>query len=307
VVTGRLVHVGNVVVDVLAAVPALPGPGGDVLARALGAVVGGGFNVMAAAARQGVPVHYGGAHGTGPFGDLTRAALRTAGIAVLQPPRPADTGAVMVIVDDTGERTLVSGPAAVAGPTATELARVRPRAGDAVSVTGYGVLEPAGREALLAWVHALDPDVLVVLDPGPLSPAAEPAALAALVARADWCSASAREAVEMTGEADPARAAVALARRAGRGALVRTGADGCVLASAGAAPLLVPGVPVTPVDTTGAGDAHTGVFIAALLSGHEAPEAARLANAAAAFAVTAPGPATAPTAAQLADFLAARA
>lgn len=300
----RLVHLGNVLVDVVAAVPAMPARGGDVLATSLGAAVGGGFNLMSAAARQGVPVAYAGALGTGPFADLIRAALTGAGITALCPPRPADAAAVVVIVDGDGERTLLSSPVGVAGPTATELADVRPAAGDVVSLTGYGLLEPLSRVALLDWVPRLPAGVLVGVDPGPLAPSARPAALRAVLARADWVSASAREAVELTGLADPERAAVALAGRTRRGALVRTGAAGCVLAESGAAPLAVPGVAVRPVDTTGAGDTHTGVFLAGLLAGRDAPSAARTANAAAAFAVTRPGPATAPTATELAGFLA---
>ena len=70
----RLLHLGNVVVDLVMDVPALPGRGGDVLARDTALAPGGGFNVMAAAARQGLAVSYGGAHGTGPFGDLARPA-----------------------------------------------------------------------------------------------------------------------------------------------------------------------------------------------------------------------------------------
>jgi sugar/nucleoside kinase (ribokinase family) len=302
---GRLVHVGNVLVDVVATVDALPAAGGDVLAATMGATVGGGFNLMVAAARQGLGVGYAGAHGSGPFGELARAALAAAGIAVLLPPRPTDTGVVIVIVDADGERTLVSSPAAVANATAAELSGVRPAADDAVSITGYALLEPAGRDGLLGWVCALPAGTLVVLDPGPLAPAAEPAALAALLARADWCTASTPEAAEITGESDPLRAAAAVARRTRRGALVRTGAGGCVLVEAGGAPLRLPGVPVTAVDTTGAGDAHTGAFIAALMSGETGPTAARRANAAAAYAVTVPGPATAPTGAELAQFLAA--
>ena len=301
----RLVHLGNVLVDVVAAVPALPARGADVLATSLGATVGGGFNLMSAAARQGVPVDYAGAHGTGPFADLVRAALAGAGIAALCPPRPTDSAVVVVIVDGDGERTLLSSPVGVAGPTAAELAGVRPAAGDVVSLTGYGLLEPASRAALLDWLPRLPVGVLVGVDPGPLAPAAQPAALHEVLARADWVSASAREAVELTGLADPERAAAALSGRTRRGALVRTGAAGCVLAEAGAAPLAVPGVAVRPVDTTGAGDTHTGVFLAALLSGQDAPAAARTANAAAAFAVTRRGPATAPTAAELTGFLAA--
>src|SRR5438067_4566455 len=72
---GRLLHLGNVVVDVVLPVPALPPRGGDVLASQARTTAGGGFNVMSAAARQGLRVSYAGAHGTGPFADLARAAL----------------------------------------------------------------------------------------------------------------------------------------------------------------------------------------------------------------------------------------
>jgi sugar/nucleoside kinase (ribokinase family) len=91
--------------------------------------------------------------------------------------------------------------------------------------------------------------------------------------------------------------------------LVRTGPDGCLLAGPAAGPgragvARVPGFPAAVVDTTGAGDTHTGVFLAALAAGADPAAAARRANAAAAISVTRPGPATAPTAAELDRFLA---
>jgi sugar/nucleoside kinase (ribokinase family) len=85
--------------------------------------------------------------------------------------------------------------------------------------------------------------------------------------------------------------------------LVRTGPDGCLLDFSATEPLAVPGFPVTEVDSNGAGDTHTGTFIAALAAGTDAAEAARRANAAAAISVTRRGPATAPTATELAQFL----
>lgn len=303
----HLIHLGNALVDVVATVAALPAAGGDVLASGLSAHVGGGFNLMAAAARQGVVgVDYAGAHGTGPLGDVVRAALRAEGIRLVAPPRPVDSAAVVVLVDAAGERTLVSSPTGVAGPTAVELSGVEPAAGDAVTVTGYGLLEPVSRAALLDWLPRLPPAVLVVLDPGPLAVAAQPGALAVVLERADWVSANAREAAELTGLAAPAAAAAELARRVRCGAVVRAGADGCVLAVAGERPRELPGVPVRQLDSTGAGDTHTGVFVAGLLAGRDPGAAARLANAAAAIAVTRAGPATAPTAAELAAFLAER-
>jgi sugar/nucleoside kinase (ribokinase family) len=56
---------------------------------------------------------------------------------------------------------------------------------------------------------------------------------------------------------------------------------------------------VAAVDTTGAGDAHSGVFLAALAGGLSPARAARRANAAAALSVTRPGPATSPTRTEL--------
>ena len=58
----------------------------------------------------------------------------------------------------------------------------------------------------------------------------------------------------------------------------------------------MPGFPVDAVDTNGAGDAHAGVLVAALLRGEGLLPAVRRANAAAAIATTRRGPATAPVA-----------
>jgi sugar/nucleoside kinase (ribokinase family) len=88
--------------------------------------------------------------------------------------------------------------------------------------------------------------------------------------------------------------------------LVRTGPAGCLIGHRDRDPVTVPGFRVDVVDTNGAGDAHTGTFIATLAAGAGEVAAARAANAAAALSVTRRGPATAPTAAELAAFLAAR-
>ncbi|MGW5697992.1 PfkB family carbohydrate kinase, partial [Streptomyces asiaticus] len=65
----------------------------------------------------------------------------------------------------------------------------------------------------------------------------------------------------------------------------------------------IPGRRVTAVDSNGAGDAHTGAFLALLGHGLDLGSAVEGANAAAAFAVTRHGPATGPTADELLDLL----
>jgi sugar/nucleoside kinase (ribokinase family) len=299
---GRLLYLGNVVIDLVLTVPALPDRGGDVLAGPSRATPGGGFNVMTAAARQGLPVAYGGAHGRGPFGDLARSGLATAGISVLLPPAAdPDTGVVVSMTDAGGERTFVTSPGAEARLTAADLAAVAPGPRDAVALSGYSLLYPANRSALLGWLPRLGPGNQLVVDPGPLAGQIPPAALAAVRRRADWLTCNAREATILTGQPDPRSAARALGDH---GVIVRLGPDGCLIGQAGGELAHVPGFPVTAIDTNGAGDAHTGTFIAALARGADHIEAARVANGAAAYSVTLPGPATAPTIAELARFLA---
>ncbi len=68
-------------------------------------------------------------------------------------------------------------------------------------------------------------------------------------------------------------------------------------------PILIPSPPVTMIDSTGAGDTHTGVLIAALAQGLDPIAAMRRANAAAAISVTRRGPAVAPDRDELDQFL----
>ena len=302
----RLLHLGNVVVDVVLEVPALPERGGDVLADRTQTTPGGGFNVMVAAARQGLRVAYAGAHGSGPFGALARAGLADAGIEILQPPKAdLDTGFVIAVVDSAGERTFLTSRGAEAALTAQDLAGLTPAPRDAVYLSGYGLLHPSNTDALRGWLGRLGQGTVVFFDPGPLVESIPADVLEAVLARVDWVTCNARESTLLTGLADPRGAARALAERAGRrGVLVRPGSAGCLIGYRDRDPVTVPGFRVDVLDTNGAGDAHAGTFIAALAGGAGEVAATRAANAAAALSVTRRGPATAPTAAELAHFLA---
>ena len=118
----RLVSVGNVLVDITAHVDAVPEAGGDVLADESGLAVGGSYNVLVAAARQGLAAAYAGASGTGPFGDLVRTELRDAGVEVLLAPTLGlDSGYDIALVERSGERRFVTAFGAEAAPTAAEV------------------------------------------------------------------------------------------------------------------------------------------------------------------------------------------
>jgi sugar/nucleoside kinase (ribokinase family) len=292
---------------------------------------------MAAAARQGLPVLYAGGHGTGHWGDLVRAALAAEGIGLLRPPDPsADTGFDVALVEPDAERTFVTalGAESVSGPGGWDAIAAGP--GDVVYVSGYGLVAPGSGPDLGRWAAALPPTVLLFVDPGPLVVQIPPEVLDPVLARCDWLSCNAREAALLTGVTAHEAAPLLLARATRANVIVRLGPDGCLLATrapgsqptraqdasdrpgpssldaaptpnvrpdraqdAPSAPVHVPAPAVHAVDTTGAGDAHAGVFLAALADGLSPAEAVRRANAAAALAVTRPGPATSPTRAEL--------
>ncbi|WP_285116176.1 PfkB family carbohydrate kinase [Leifsonia sp. fls2-241-R2A-40a] len=305
---GRLIFTGTVVVDLLLRVDALPEHGGDVLAASSGMAAGGGFNVMAAAARDGAEVVFAGRSGTGPFGEVVAEALWREGISVANPPlETVDNGYCVVLVDAGAERTFVTAPGAEGMLSRADLDAVRPLAGDIVYATGYSLAHPGSGPAVAGWLTALDPDTRVVFDPSPLVGALDPELLESVLRRTDLLSANAREARVLRAHAHPAPAAGALRGmlRDGGVAVVRDGASGCWVATGDPAPAHIPAFPVTAVDTTGAGDAFGGVLAAALARGAGVMEAARRASAAAAIAVTREGPATAPTSAEIDALLAA--
>src|SRR6516225_6138732 len=297
----RLVFAGEALVDLLMWVPALPERGGDMLAESSSVQVGGGFNIMAAAARQGLPVVYAGGHGTGPWGDKVRAALAAEGITVLRPPDPdTDTGFDVALVEASGERTFVTslGAETLRAPGAWDL--VRAGAGDAVYVSGYGLVAPDSGAILGAWADRLPTEALLFIDPGPLIADIPEAILGPVLSRCDWWSCNQREAALLTGTGDPAEAARRLAGRTGR-----VGVSVLALHAARPDEDLIPAPAVVAVDSTGAGDAHSGVFLAGLAAALPPDAAARRANAAAALVVTRPGPAVSPSRAELDAFLAA--
>jgi sugar/nucleoside kinase (ribokinase family) len=262
-------------------------------------------------------VLYAGGHGTGPWGDMVRAALDAEGIGVLRPRDPdGDTGFDVALVEPDGERTFVTrlGAEMVRGPRGWDTVPAGP--GDAVYVSGYGLAAPETGPALSAWAAALPPGVLLFVDPGPLAAQIPAAALDSVLARCDWLSCNQREAALLAGQGlgatgpvlSPAEAARLLLTRAARACVIaRAGAAGCYVAVRESPdPVHVPAPAVTAVDTTGAGDAHSGVFLASLADGLPPLAAAARANAAAAFAVTRQGPATAPTRDELAAWLPAQ-
>jgi sugar/nucleoside kinase (ribokinase family) len=297
-VIDRLVSLGSVIVDLVLEVPRLPDRGGDVLASQRGMAAGGALNVLSAAARLSLPGVYAGPHGTGPFGDLVRAALGREHVEVSLPVNPdVDTGWTLALVEPDGERTFVTVTGADALVSAGALQPIEYRERDAVYVSGYDLAYPGAGAAIAEHVAALAQGIFVVLDPGPLAADIEAARLEAVLRRTDLLSLNGRE-VAALGGVDMVMSRV----QSTAVVIIRGGPEGATLHAPGCAPVTVPSVKVVAVDTSGAGDVHVGANLAGLARGMSWPDAVLFANRAAAYAVSRPGPAAGPTDEQLEDF-----
>lgn len=103
----------------------------------------------------------------------------------------------------------------------------------------------------------------------------------------DYLLPNAQEARALSGAAELERAAAALACQ-GPTVVVKDGADGA-LAHDGTALLRTPAVPVTPLDTVGAGDSFDAGFVAGMLAGLPLEDALALAAACGALSTRAHG------------------
>jgi sugar/nucleoside kinase (ribokinase family) len=301
----RLILVDSVVVDVVLNVGTLPERGSDTLVERSDSFAGGGFNVMAAASRLGLPSVYGGVVGLGPFATIAQEAMRIEDIVVATPPiDDVDTGFVVAIVEDGGERTFLTSVGAEATLSTSQLDELDVTESDFVYFSGYALLHESNAHALVSFLARIPSATCFLFDPGPIVREIADELLDAVFERVDWFSCNAREASLLTDSDDGEEAARILhGRMSHGGVIVRVGADGCVVAESADHCETVAGFAVASVDTNGAGDCHVGAFAAQLALGRPALEAARWANAAAAMSVTKHGPATGPTMQELETFL----
>ncbi|GAA2262791.1 sugar kinase [Streptomyces ruber] len=285
-----LLVVGDVVTDVVARHRGPLAPGTDTAAAVRTLPGGAGANVACWAAYRGVAdVRLLGRVGADAAAWHERE-LRAAGVRPrLVVDARAPTATVICLVDTgaSAERTFLTDSGAA----------LRLAPGD----WSDSLLDGAGRLHLSGYLFFSEPGralVAVALDaarargvPVTVDPASAGflALLGAdrylgLVRGVDVLLPSRAEAHLLTGLPDPADAAAELSRHVPL-VVAKQGADGALVARAGAVRTRVPAASAEPLDTTGAGDAFTGGFLAALLAGAETEEAVAEGCAAGALAV----------------------
>ena len=178
---------------------------------------------------------------------------------------------------------------------------------DVVYLSGYSLADDASRTALERLAGRLieaRAGCTALFDLSPMVGSVPMSALERIGGLAPIWSLNEREAGLLAGRlglrveiGDHGAACETLASRLGI-VLVRAGEQGSWF-SDGDGACHTPSIPVTPVDTNGAGDAHSGVLAAALARGVDLTTALRWANVAGALTTTCFGPATCPSEADI--------
>jgi len=259
--------------DLTVSVPALPGAGDRVQATEVRERDGGmAANAAVAAARVGAQVRFAGVVGPDAPGEAFLRALAEDGVDTALTARTATLTTAIVLLTPDGERAIISQDDGLDTALITE-------AYQAAAVDGWFYLDgyrfPAAHTALAGRPG---PRVLVDLD-GCDNAAAARAALSlaehAIVGRA--------LASELLG-GDVVLAEAARAH--GVRLLVTDGSRGWVLFEPGGRRHHGAALPVTAVDSTGAGDCFAGTYCAELDRGTEPVQAARFASVAAGLSCT---------------------
>ena len=272
----RVLVVGDLMVDVLAALSGPIARNSDTRARVSTGGGGSGANVAAWMAAQGAETTYVGCVGDDPLGRASIEELAAGGVTVRAAINPElATGMCVVLVDPDGERSMLPDSGANAALEPADLPAAAFAPGAHLHLSGYTLLHEgsraAGRAALAA---ARDAGMTVSVDPSS-------AALLAAAGRENFVAwttgtnvlfANEEETAVLAGTSDVREAATALATSYGE-VVVKLGGGGALWHSGfiGASAPAETGVEV--VDTTGAGDAFAAGFLTSWLL-HPEPESA---------------------------------
>lgn len=286
--SGRVVVVGSVNVDLVVVAPRLPRPGETVTGGDVARHHGGkGGNQAVAAARLGARVAFVGAVGSDDFGIAARAALAAEAIDVdhlAEVGRP--TGVALIVVDERAENLIAVAPGANAAVTPGAV-------GAALAALGLGPGDVvlACREIPPDAVRAALEAARTAGATGILNPAPADGLDRATADRATVLTPNESELATIAGPGEPEAAARTLlaAGPPGRAVVVTLGAAGALVVPAGGPAVAIPAIRVVPLDTTGAGDTFNGALAAGLAAGLPLVDAAERAVAAAGLSTARPG------------------
>jgi sugar/nucleoside kinase (ribokinase family) len=282
----RILSLASGLLDQVTYVPHLPTPGGDVLATKSFNRVGGALNLEATAARLGMKVDHCTPLGQGPRADLIREAISIAGVQALgvEDYTTGDSGLCITLVEPNGQRSFVTQSGAEGIRSFDELKQYDYSEDSWLIVYGYELVYPTSKDAFEELFASGLVKSKIVFDPGPTTAQLSDEVLSWLGQNASLISCNQSEYLRLSEFVSK-----------DCWLLLRKGSEGAELHHQGRVVAVALGRRVPVVDTNGAGDIHTGAFLAALAIGNGLQESLELASRAAEFSIQKEGGCSGPT------------
>ena len=273
----RVVVIGDLLYDMFARVEGSVAFGTDTFTPIHAAPGGSGANAAAWLGTEGTETHFVGRVGDDAFGSFLAGELERGGVRVHLVYDPSlETGKVFVLVDGTGERTMITDRGAGEALSPEDLPASLFRRGH-LHLSGYtfsgGSRRETAREALRL---AREAGMSASVDPSsvPLLEAIGPEPFLKWTRGVDLCFPNLEEGAFLTGERDPECIVERLLAHY-PGVVLKLGSGGALYADVEGTRGHLPATSSRVVDTTGAGDALCAGFLAAWVSGGSPTEALR--------------------------------
>ncbi len=288
----RIAVIGSANTDLVVRVASLPRPGETVVGGEFSKVGGGkGANQAVAAARAGGRVAFVAKVGDDDLGEAAITSYQAEGIDTQQVTRSPGTasGVALILIDAAGENAIAvaSGANSSLSPADIETASAVIEDADIVLVQLEIPLDAVQSAVELAAAAGRR----VILNPAPAQPLSDELFTQLAVLTPNETEATLLTGIEVHDVESAKEAASCLLARGVPAVIITLGSQGCVVAQANdtADPIHLPGHQVAAIDTVAAGDVFNGALAVALAEGRGLLDAAAIASAAAAIAVTRPG------------------
>ena len=275
-----VISLGQVWVDIMMDIDAIPQPGGFAVANHTMPSVGGSFRVMQAASRIGAATKHAGVIGNGPWASLLRKALNDNGIEHIGQDRiDADSG-FRLVLNDSERKTFIATYGAESQGNENTFDCVEPGEGDVVHISANTLMDHSA-SGIDAFLHrtASDPttrDYSIVLNPTNTLHMVSDHLLEDLVLVRPICGGFDDSMKALCNSLGATLRAPLVVRAGSRGAWVRT---------PGGEVIHVEGYPTKATHTRSAGSCHTGAMCALIARGWSLVDAVKIANAAASLGI----------------------
>lgn len=275
----RVLCIGDLMLDVIAIIPSVPSElmiGNDNVSKISTHGGGAAGNVASWLAKAGAAVQIVGRVGHDSAGAALVSELDELGVEHTNLHiEGVNTGVVVVLVDPSGERTMLAETGANSGLTIEDLPALD--GFDAVYLSGYAPLDLRSRPAVMEMVARINAaNIPIYYDPATVGgmitvPIEE---IRSWIGKFYAILLNEEEAIFLSGHSN-VDDALAHFLELCEVVVIKRGSHGAIGKVRGGEKLSIEAEPTTVIDTTGAGDSFAGGFIASFANNHDLVEAMR--------------------------------